>query len=166
MRRKKMLILVNQSPLGSLCASSVFPLDSILGAIFSCLKGLFQFAQDFNLSPFSPNHSHNAQSNDNKSDFHMIKTLACFLELFIDKRSPCQGRKGYTKALAEYASKNGVDLIVIATHGRSGVSRWVSGSVADRILRSALLPKSRRITFSADTENSVNGPGPPRRLQG
>jgi nucleotide-binding universal stress UspA family protein len=44
------------------------------------------------------------------------------------------------EALAEYAAKNGVDLIVIATHGRSGVSRWVWGSVADRILRSACVP--------------------------
>jgi nucleotide-binding universal stress UspA family protein len=42
--------------------------------------------------------------------------------------------------LADYAAKNGVDLIVIATHGRSGVSRWVWGSVADRILRSACVP--------------------------
>jgi nucleotide-binding universal stress UspA family protein len=42
--------------------------------------------------------------------------------------------------LAEYASKNQVDLIVIATHGRSGVSKWVWGSVADRILRSACVP--------------------------
>ena len=42
--------------------------------------------------------------------------------------------------LAEYASKNQIDLIVIATHGRSGVSKWVWGSVADRILRSACVP--------------------------
>lgn len=43
-------------------------------------------------------------------------------------------------SLAEYAEKNGVDLIVIATHGRSGVSRWAWGGVADRILRSACVP--------------------------
>jgi nucleotide-binding universal stress UspA family protein len=42
--------------------------------------------------------------------------------------------------LADYASRNEMDLIVIATHGRSGVSRWVWGSVADRILRSACVP--------------------------
>jgi nucleotide-binding universal stress UspA family protein len=42
--------------------------------------------------------------------------------------------------LADYATRNGMDLIVIATHGRSGVSRWVWGSVADRILRSACVP--------------------------
>lgn len=42
--------------------------------------------------------------------------------------------------LAHWAENNGVDLIVIASHGRSGVSRWVMGSVADRILRSACVP--------------------------
>ncbi len=42
--------------------------------------------------------------------------------------------------LADYAAKSQVDLIMIATHGRSGVSRWVWGSVADRILRSACVP--------------------------
>lgn len=44
------------------------------------------------------------------------------------------------ESIAEYATKNDVDLIIIATHGRSGVSRWVWGSVADRILRSACVP--------------------------
>ena len=44
------------------------------------------------------------------------------------------------ESLAEYASKNGVDLIVIATHGRSGISHWYWGSVADRVLRSACVP--------------------------
>ena len=42
--------------------------------------------------------------------------------------------------LVNYANKHEVDLIIIATHGRSGVSRWVWGSVADRILRSAPIP--------------------------
>jgi nucleotide-binding universal stress UspA family protein len=44
------------------------------------------------------------------------------------------------ETLAEYGTKSGADLIVIATHGRSGVSRWVFGSVAERILRSACIP--------------------------
>ncbi|MFQ6122534.1 MAG: universal stress protein [Dehalococcoidales bacterium] len=48
--------------------------------------------------------------------------------------------KAVADSIADYATKNEVDLIVIATHGRSGVSRWVWGSVADRILRSACVP--------------------------
>lgn len=44
------------------------------------------------------------------------------------------------ESIAEYGTKNAVDLITIATHGRSGVSRWTWGSVADRVLRSACVP--------------------------
>lgn len=44
------------------------------------------------------------------------------------------------EALSDYVNKNGVDLVVIATHGRSGVSRWVWGSVTDRLLRSVCVP--------------------------
>ena len=44
------------------------------------------------------------------------------------------------ESIAEYATKNEVDLTIIATHGRSGISRWVWGSVADRLLRSACVP--------------------------
>ena len=44
------------------------------------------------------------------------------------------------ETIADYATKNDVDLIIVATHGRSGVSRWVIGSVADRVLRSACVP--------------------------
>jgi len=42
--------------------------------------------------------------------------------------------------LVDYVAKNGVDLIVISTHGRSGISRWVWGSVADRLLRASCVP--------------------------
>ncbi len=43
-------------------------------------------------------------------------------------------------ALSGYAAKTGVDLIVMATHGRSGIPRLVMGSVADRLMRSTCAP--------------------------
>jgi len=43
-------------------------------------------------------------------------------------------------SLADYTEKNDIDLILIATHGRSGVTRWVRGSIADKILRSSNAP--------------------------
>ncbi len=42
--------------------------------------------------------------------------------------------------LADYTKENDIDLILIATHGRSGVTRWVRGSVADKVLRSSNVP--------------------------
>lgn len=42
--------------------------------------------------------------------------------------------------LVDYADANEIDLILIATHGRSGIGRWVRGSIADRVLRAARAP--------------------------
>lgn len=42
--------------------------------------------------------------------------------------------------LVDYVAANEIDLVLIATHGRSGISRWVRGSIADRVLRSARAP--------------------------
>jgi nucleotide-binding universal stress UspA family protein len=44
------------------------------------------------------------------------------------------------EGIADFAMENGVDLIIMATHGRSGVSRWVRGSTADKVLHSASMP--------------------------
>ena len=43
-------------------------------------------------------------------------------------------------SLADYAVNNDIDLIVMASHGRSGVSRWIMGSVAEKMVRSACVP--------------------------
>jgi nucleotide-binding universal stress UspA family protein len=44
------------------------------------------------------------------------------------------------EAIASYAEQNGVDIIVMSSHGRSGVSRWAYGSVADKVLRASCVP--------------------------
>jgi nucleotide-binding universal stress UspA family protein len=42
--------------------------------------------------------------------------------------------------LADYVNKSSADLLLIATHGRSGPSRWVWGSTAERLLHSSCIP--------------------------
>ena len=44
------------------------------------------------------------------------------------------------ESLADYRKENDIDLVIIATHGRSGVTRWVRGSVADKVLRFSSIP--------------------------
>ncbi len=44
------------------------------------------------------------------------------------------------QAITGYADKNNIDLIAIATHGRSGLKRAAFGSVADFVLRESGLP--------------------------
>ena len=44
------------------------------------------------------------------------------------------------EVILDYVKKNPVDLIVMSTHGRSGVTRWLLGSVADRVIRYSTVP--------------------------
>jgi len=42
--------------------------------------------------------------------------------------------------IIKYAREQNVDLIMMATHGRTGLSRTISGSVADRVVTSGAAP--------------------------
>mgnify|MGYP006305019255 CR=1 FL=1 len=44
------------------------------------------------------------------------------------------------KIITSYADTEGIELIVIGSHGRSGVRRALLGSVTERVLRSSHLP--------------------------
>ncbi len=44
------------------------------------------------------------------------------------------------QAIANYARKSDIDLIVIGTHGRRGLSHIVMGSVAEKVVRTAPCP--------------------------
>jgi nucleotide-binding universal stress UspA family protein len=44
------------------------------------------------------------------------------------------------ETISEFAQSEKMDLIAIATHGRSGIGRWVFGSVADRLVHSSFVP--------------------------
>jgi nucleotide-binding universal stress UspA family protein len=74
-----------------------------------------------------------------------------YAEEYLSKLVNQLGQKGITsksevlfgkaaETLADYAEANKIALIIISTHGRSGISRWVWGSVTDRLLRSTSVP--------------------------
>jgi len=69
-----------------------------------------------------------------------LKKASSFLNEY-GERVQCEVLVGkVAQTIAAYAEDNKVDLTMIATHGRSGVSRWIMGSVADRIFRSSNAP--------------------------
>lgn len=43
--------------------------------------------------------------------------------------------EGVARQILDFAAESGVDLIVMSSHGRTGVDRWVHGSVAEKVLR-------------------------------
>ena len=42
--------------------------------------------------------------------------------------------------IVDYAEAAGIDLIIMSTHGRGGVRRFLVGSVTDKVIRSTHLP--------------------------
>ena len=69
-----------------------------------------------------------------------------YLEKLINKQQYKEAATGkvilgkVAENIVDYATKNKMDLIIMATHGRSGVSRWVSGSMAEKVLHAAKVP--------------------------
>ncbi len=42
--------------------------------------------------------------------------------------------------ILRYIEENDIDLVIMSTHGRSGIQRWALGSVADKVIRGSTAP--------------------------
>ncbi len=54
--------------------------------------------------------------------------------------------------IVEYADERDISLIVMSTHGRSGIKRWALGSVADKVVRATTRPVALIRAGGARTE--------------
>ncbi|AEA34074.1 universal stress protein [Hippea maritima] len=44
------------------------------------------------------------------------------------------------KSIVEFSKKNGIDIIVMGAHGRSGLERFMFGSVTEKVMRLSEIP--------------------------
>ncbi len=91
-------------------------------------------------SPIDPNLASARESDRKKAAEDYLRSIAERIDepgLEIEVKA-IVGR--VAESLVDYCVDHGIDLIIIATHGHSGVTRWVRGSVADKILRSSKIP--------------------------
>lgn len=44
------------------------------------------------------------------------------------------------QSIVDYVDREGIDLVVMGTHGRTGVGRFLLGSVAEKVIRTAEAP--------------------------
>lgn len=91
-------------------------------------------------SPIDPNLAAARESERKKEAEDYLRSVADRLDApgLVCEIKSIVGR--VAESLVDYCVDNDVDLIIIATHGHSGVTRWVQGSVADKILRSSKIP--------------------------
>lgn len=57
--------------------------------------------------------------------------------------------------ILDYATREGIDLITMGTHGRTGVKRYLLGSVTEKVVRSSEIPV---LTVREDDEREVTYP--------
>ncbi|MFD1684980.1 universal stress protein [Halobellus litoreus] len=56
------------------------------------------------------------------------------------------------RSIVEYVSEEEIDLVVMGTHGRTGVGRFLLGSVAEKVVRTADAPVMTVRTDEEETE--------------
>jgi universal stress protein A len=77
-------------------------------------------------------HKHLADELD-KNKTHLIELGAPKVETIVVEGNP-------TDAVVRAAKEHGADLIVMSTHGRTGLSHLLIGSVTERVVRTASCP--------------------------
>lgn len=67
-----------------------------------------------------------------------------------------EGRNPVHQTIIDYSVEHGIDLVVMGTHGRTGISRMVLGSVAEQTLRESPVPVMtihENTTFDPDLDS-------------
>jgi nucleotide-binding universal stress UspA family protein len=70
---------------------------------------------------------------DAKDYLMKVKNRLDYDRVTVEHRS---AEEGVARQILDYAADEGADLIVMTSHGRTGVDRWVHGSVAEKVLGS------------------------------
>ena len=70
----------------------------------------------------------------------MLEALRAYVHRFSDLPVTACVETGSADRIVAYADLNRVELIVLGTHGRTGSTRAVLGSVAERVTRTAHCP--------------------------
>lgn len=76
-----------------------------------------------------------------KGQIHRIQTTTVGKATFRPVEVRSKVSTGYPpEEILKYAEENGIDIILMATHGASGVRRWALGSVAHQVLHASKVP--------------------------
>jgi nucleotide-binding universal stress UspA family protein len=76
-----------------------------------------------------------------RAEAHGTDIVEAAAERFGDVRTRTAVRAGNPyRVILDYAGANDVDLVVMGTHGRTGLDRYLLGSVTEKVVRTADVP--------------------------
>ena len=71
---------------------------------------------------------------------YIQQTVARLEALGLKAKAVLMEELSVADSILEYAEQNRIDLIAMSTHGRTGIGRWLLGSVADRVVNHSKTP--------------------------
>lgn len=92
------------------------------------MRGFEGFAESEHISP------------EEASLAYLERTLEAVTARGISARTTAVAGDHAAEAILAQAVEEEAEMIVLATHGRSGVGKWLLGSVAEKVVRSARRP--------------------------
>jgi nucleotide-binding universal stress UspA family protein len=130
---QKVLVPLDGSP----CAEDVLPLIEKLAADLKASISLLRVAFAYTFPGVDPT----------EAEVKVVREAEEYLR-GIEDRLKAKGLKVDThvrygndaEEILDHAAQKEIDFIAMTTHGRSGVKRWLLGSVAEKILRHAAKP--------------------------
>jgi nucleotide-binding universal stress UspA family protein len=75
-----------------------------------------------------------------KQAYRYLRRIAKKLE---SKNLPCEIQVLIgtpAEQIIKFIDNSGIDLVIMSTHGRTGITRWAYGSVADKVMRAVSVP--------------------------
>jgi nucleotide-binding universal stress UspA family protein len=107
----------------------------------SCVTLMHVIPAHYTFDPKAGNdNGNNLNESTQKASEEYLHGIAGLLEQR-SIRAICKvGNGDPANVVVDYAGENNIGLIAMSTHGRSGVARWVLGSVADKVLHESETP--------------------------
>jgi nucleotide-binding universal stress UspA family protein len=125
---------------GSNVAECVLPHVEVLATSSNPISITFLYAvQPLEVIMTKPSFKKHIESEAKSAASNYLENLISTLKYHeMAERKVIVGKTAET--IIDYAKKNKMDLIVMATHGLSGVKRWIRGSVAEKVLHKSKVP--------------------------
>jgi nucleotide-binding universal stress UspA family protein len=129
---KRILVPLDGSELAQAALAPALTLAEALSADITLLRVVVPLT--IKLDPDLYQRVIESGQNDAKIYLNSIQSHSNFSSIHL-KAETVVGKAA--ESIINYAQKNEIDLIVMSSHGRSGIGRWVYGSIADKVLYQA-----------------------------
>jgi nucleotide-binding universal stress UspA family protein len=131
---------------GSDLSKLALPVGEELASKLKVNATLFQMANVLQIYPYGPvsgESVHYTKLNEdekNRVNDELVKVERELKEKGLDVTHVVTSGFDAANKIIEISDKTGADLVVMSTHGRSGLGRWFIGSVAEKVLRHGETP--------------------------